>query len=55
MEVRVTVHGFRSSLRDWAGDAAAFPREVAEAVLAHQVGDAVERAYRRADAIEKRR
>lgn len=50
-----TVHGFRSSFRDWAGEATAFPREVAEAALAHQVGDETERAYRRGDALEKRR
>ena len=51
----VTVHGFRSSFRDWAGDSTSFPREVAEAALADAVGDAVERAYRRSDALEKRR
>ncbi|MBX3583388.1 MAG: integrase arm-type DNA-binding domain-containing protein [Rhizobiaceae bacterium] len=51
----VTVHGFRSSFRDWCGDATAFPREVAEAALAHKVGDETERAYRRSDAVEKRR
>ncbi|QIB35818.1 tyrosine-type recombinase/integrase [Ancylobacter pratisalsi] len=50
-----TAHGFRSSFRDWVGDATAFPREVAEAALAHLSGDAVERAYRRGDALEKRR
>lgn len=50
-----TAHGFRSSFRDWAGDATSFPREIAEHALAHNVGDATERAYRRADAIEKRR
>ena len=50
-----TVHGFRSSFRDWAGDATDFPREVAEAALAHVVGDVTERAYRRGDAFEKRR
>ncbi|WP_442753860.1 tyrosine-type recombinase/integrase [Methylocystis sp. JAN1] len=50
-----TLHGLRSSFRDWAGDRTAFPREVAEAALAHAVGDAVERAYRRGDALEKRR
>jgi integrase len=49
-----TVHGFRSSFREWCGDRTAFPREVAEAALAHLVGDAVERAYRRGDAFEKR-
>ena len=50
-----TVHGFRSSFRDWCGDKTSFPREVAEAALAHKVGDEVERAYRRSDALEKRR
>jgi len=55
MQVKVTVHGFRSAFRDWAGERTNFPREVAEAALAHQVGDAVERAYRRGDALEKRR
>nr|WP_114184667.1 site-specific integrase [Microvirga aerophila] len=55
MGVAVTVHGFRSAFRDWAGERTSFPREVAEAALAHLVGDAVERAYRRGDALEKRR
>ena len=51
----VTVHGFRSSFRDWAGEHTTFPREIAEAALAHTVGDETERAYRRGDALEKRR
>jgi integrase len=51
----VTVHGFRSSFRDWCGEASTFPREVAEAALAHVAGDQTERAYRRGDALEKRR
>ena len=50
-----TPHGFRSTFRDWAGDETDFPREVIEAALAHQVGGEVERAYRRSDALEKRR
>ena len=50
-----TIHGFRSSFRDWAGDATAFPREVIEQALAHRVGDATEIAYRRSDALERRR
>ena len=50
-----TVHGFRSSFRDWAGEATEFPREIVEAALAHVVGNAVERAYRRGDALERRR
>jgi integrase len=52
---KVTPHGFRSSFRDWAGEISMFPREHAEAALAHVVGDATERAYRRGDALEKRR
>lgn len=50
-----TVHGFRSAFRDWAGEASNFPREVAELALAHRAGDATEQAYRRGDALEKRR
>lgn len=51
----ITTHGFRSAFRDWCGEVTSFPREVAETALAHTVGDAVERAYRRGDALEKRR
>ncbi|MGE0235879.1 tyrosine-type recombinase/integrase [Methylocystis sp.] len=51
----VTVHGFRSAFRDWAGNETHFPREVAEAALAHVIGDKAEQAYRRSDALEKRR
>ena len=51
----VTVHGFRSSFRDWAGNETHFPREIAEGALAHVVGDKAEQAYRRGDALEKRR
>ena len=50
-----TVHGFRSAFRDWAGDETSFPRELAEQALAHQIGNEVERAYRRSDALNKRR
>lgn len=50
-----TIHGFRSAFRDWAGDATNFPREIAEAALAHRVGDATELAYRRSNALQKRR
>lgn len=50
----LTAHGFRSTFRDWAGDHTAFPREVAEAALAHTVGDKAEQAYRRSDALAKR-
>lgn len=50
-----TVHGFRSSFRDWASETTSFPHEVCEQALAHTVGSAVERAYRRGDVFEKRR
>jgi integrase len=50
-----TPHGFRSTFRDWAGDETTFPREVIEAALAHAVGNQTEAAYRRRDALEKRR
>jgi integrase len=50
-----TVHGFRSSFSDWAGDSTDFPRELIEAALSHLVGNSVERAYRRGDALERRR
>jgi integrase len=51
----LTVHGFRSTFRDWCGDVTGFPREIAEAALAHAVGNRVETAYRRGSALEKRR
>jgi len=51
----ITAHGFRSSFRDWAGDATAFAREDIEAALAHRIADKAEAAYRRGDALEKRR
>jgi integrase len=54
MGVNAVPHGFRSSFRDWAGDRTAFPRDLAEAALAHTLGK-VEAAYRRGDALEKRR
>lgn len=56
MEVEsVTVHGFRSTFRDWAAEVAEVSREVAEMSLAHKVGSDVERAYARSDLLEKRR
>lgn len=55
MKVGATVHGFRSAFRDWCGNETSFPRELAEEALAQAVGDAVERAYRRSAALEKRR
>jgi integrase len=51
----VTVHGFRSAFRDWCGEETGFPREIAEQALAHATGGAAELAYRRGDALEKRR
>jgi integrase len=51
----VTVHGFRSAFRDWCGNETHFPREVVETALAHVIGDKSEQAYRRSDALEKRR
>lgn len=50
-----TVHGFRSAFRDWVGEETSFPEVLAEMALAHIVGDATERAYRRGDALAKRR
>jgi integrase len=50
-----TIHGFRSAFRDWCGEETGFPREVAEAALAHGLADKTEAAYRRGDALEKRR
>ena len=51
----VTVHGLRSTFRDWAAEATDYPRDVAEMALAHAIGDKVEAAYRRGDLFEKRR
>jgi integrase len=50
-----TVHGFRSSFRDWVADQTNMPGEVAEAALAHAIPNAVEAAYRRTNFLEKRR
>ncbi|NOX42006.1 MAG: integrase arm-type DNA-binding domain-containing protein [Alphaproteobacteria bacterium] len=51
----ITVHGFRSTFRDWAAEAARADREVAEQCLAHSVGNKVEAAYKRSDLLERRR
>lgn len=51
----ITVHGFRSTFRDWAGEQTAYPREVIEHALAHQLADASEAAYQRGDLLRKRR
>ena len=50
----ITVHGFRSTFRDWCAEQTNYPREVAEAALAHSIGNNVEAAYRRGDLLEKR-
>jgi hypothetical protein len=54
MDVRATVHGFRSTFCDWISEHTDHPSEVAEMALAHAVGDKVEAAYRRGDLFEKR-
>lgn len=51
----ITVHGFRSTFRDWAGETTSFPREVIEAALAHGTKNKAEAAYARSDLFEKRR
>lgn len=55
MEVDAVPHGFRSTFRDWVGDCTNYPRDVAEFALAHKLSDKVEAAYRRGDALERRR
>ena len=51
----ITVHGFRSTFRDWASEQTSFPHEVCEMALAHTIGNKAEAAYRRGDLFEKRR
>lgn len=51
----LTVHGFRSTFRDWAAESTNYPREVCEMALAHVVSDQVEAAYRRGDLFDRRR
>jgi integrase len=53
--VSVTVHGFRSTFKDWASEQTGYANEVSEMALAHKIADAVEAAYRRGDLFEKRR
>jgi len=55
MEVPATVHGFRSTFRDWVAEETDYPGEIAEAALAHAIPNKVEAAYRRTDFLEKRR
>src|SRR5208282_4972868 len=50
-----TVHGFRSTFRDWAAECTKFPNEVCEAALAHAIANRAEAAYRRGDLFDKRR
>jgi integrase len=50
----ITPHGFRSTFRDWAAEQTNFPREIAEAALAHSTNNATEAAYQRGDLFEKR-
>lgn len=54
-EVDVTVHGFRSTFRDWAGEKTTHARETIEMALAHSISSSTERAYRRGSAPERRR
>lgn len=55
LKTGATIHGFRSTFKDWAWEARSFQRELVEECLAHLVGNEVERAYRRGDALERRR
>jgi integrase len=55
MNSDVTVHGFRSTFRDWASERTNFPNEVMEMALAHTISSKVEAAYRRSDLYDKRR
>ena len=55
MKAEITVHGFRSSFRDWASETTGFPHEVCEMALAHTIVNKAEAAYRRGDLFEKRR
>jgi integrase len=54
-DTKVTLHGFRSCFRDWAGDHTEFEREIIEHALAHRLKDKAEAAYRRSSALNKRR
>jgi integrase len=55
VRTEVTPHGFRSAFRDWASEQTTYPNHVVEQALAHTVGSAVERAYRRGDLLDQRR
>lgn len=51
----ITAHGFRATFRTWAEEVTGFPHAVIEEAMGHQIGNRVERAYRRTDVLEKRR
>lgn len=51
----ITVHGFRSTFRVWAGESSSYPREVIEAALSHTLKDKAEAAYARTDLLDRRR
>ena len=55
LRIAAVPHGFRSSFRDWAAEETDYPREVAEAALAHKVRNPIEAAYRCTDLFERRR
>ena len=55
LKIAAVPHGFRSSFRDWAAKETDYPREVAEAALAHRVRNPIEAAYARSDLFERRR
>ena len=55
MQVDAVPHGFRSTFRDWVAERTNHPRELAEQALAHTLESKVEAAYRRGDALDKRR
>jgi integrase len=55
MGYRTTIHGFRSTFRDWAAETTAYPNHVVEQALAHAIANGVEAAYRRGDLFDKRR
>jgi integrase len=55
LKVDATVHGFRSTFKDWASECTAYPNEVSEMALAHSISSSVEKAYRRGPLLEKRK
>ena len=55
MDLQITVHGFRSTFRDWVSEITDYSSELAEMALAHVIKNKVEAAYRRGDLFERRR